>query len=264
MNRLSRLNDRKTPLAYRVVRFFVWLFFPKFQVFGQENLPEEPCVIVGNHSHMYGPVAGELYTPGKHWVWCAGEMMKKDEVAAYAYQDFWSDKPAYIRWFYKLLSHIITPLSILIFNNAHTVPVYHEARLITTFRDSIEKIKAGGSMVIFPECYTPYNNIIYSFQDKFVDLARFYYKKTGNALSFVPMYIAPELKCFYYGEPVAFRPDAPISEERKRICAEMMEGITKLATRLPKHVVVPYPNIPKRMYHNSIPLEVYCNETADV
>ena len=263
MSFFQRLNDRDTPFAYRVVRFFVWLFFPKFQIRGEENLPKEPCVIVGNHCHMFGPVAGELYTPGQHWVWCAGEMMNKEEVAAYAYRDFWSNKPKGIRWFYKMLSHLIAPISVLIFNSAHTVPVYHDARLITTFRDSIEKLRNGGSMVIFPECYTKHNNIVYSFQDKFVDLARFYYKKTGVSLLFVPMYLAPRLKSVYYGEPVTFCPDAPIVEERARICDEMMDRITKLALSLPEHIVVPYPNVSKRMYPKSTPLEVYCSETAD-
>ena len=77
------MDDKKTTWIYRVLRWFIWLFSPKYRLEGVENLPAEPCVIVGNHSHMYGPIAGELYTPGKHYVWCAGEMMNRDEVAAH-------------------------------------------------------------------------------------------------------------------------------------------------------------------------------------
>ena len=58
------MDDKKTSWLYRVVRWLVWLFSPKYQLRGTENLPDGPCVIVGNHSHMYGPIAGELYTPG--------------------------------------------------------------------------------------------------------------------------------------------------------------------------------------------------------
>ena len=81
------MEDKKTPWTYKVIRKLVWLFSPKYQLVGAEKLPQEPCVIVGNHSHMYGPIAGELYMPGKHYVWCAGEMMNREEVAAYAYQE---------------------------------------------------------------------------------------------------------------------------------------------------------------------------------
>ena len=62
-----------------------------------------------------------------------------------------------------------------------------------------------------------HNNIVHDFQDKFIDLARFYYKKTGTELNFVPMYLAPRLKTMYYGKPSHFHADAPIKDERGRI-----------------------------------------------
>ena len=256
------MDDKKTTRIYRVIRWLVWLFFPKFKVEGTENLPEEPCVMVGNHSHMYGPIAGELYTPGRHYVWCAGEMMHREEVAAYAYQDFWSGKPKGSRWFYRILSHLITPLALCVFNNAHTIAVYHDTRLISTFRDSIEKLREGNSMVIFPEHYDEHNNIVHDFQDKFIDLARFYYKKTGVELQFVPTYVAPKLKTMYYGKPIRFQHDAEIKAERARICNALMDAITEMAVSLPEHTVVPYPNISSRYYKKNIPLEVYTHEQS--
>ena len=245
------LNEKKSSRLYKIVRWFVWLFSPKYRIVGREKLPHAPCVIVGNHSHMYGPIAGEVYTPGKHYIWCAGQMMNRKEVAPYAYQDFWSGKPKALRWFYKLLSYLITPIALLVFRNAHTIPVYHDTRLITTFRDSIEKLQEGNSMVIFPECYDEYNNIVHDFQNKFVDLARFYYKKTGITLDFVPLYVAPNLKTLFYGDPISFRPDAPIEEERERICSALKEAITEIALAQPVHTVVPYPNVSKKHYPKS-------------
>lgn len=259
----SELNDKKTPFAYRVIRRLVWLFSPKMRVSGAENLPDGACVIVGNHSHMYGPIAGELYTPGRHSVWCAAEMMHREDVAEYAFQDFWSGKPRALHWYYRLLSHLIAPLSVLIFGSAHTIPVFHDARLVRTFRATNAELAQGSRIVIFPECYRKHNNIVYGFQDKFVDTARFYYKKSGQALAFVPMYLAPRLKTMTFGEPVVFRPEAPIAEERARICGELAERITALAASMPRHTVIPYPNVPKREYPQSLPIEVYADETTD-
>lgn len=253
-------DDKKTSWIYRVLRWLIWLFSPKYRLEGTDNLPDEACVIVGNHSHMYGPIAGELYTPGKHYVWCAGEMMHAKEVPEYAFQDFWSKKPKAIRWLYRILSYLIVPLAVCLFNNAHTIAVYHDTRLLSTFKDSIEKLKEGNSLVIFPEHYDEHNNIIHAFQDKFIDLARFYYKKTGVVLSFVPMYLAPELKTIYYGSPIRFSPEADIKSERRRICDLLMDEITQIAASLPEHTVVPYPNVPKNCYPKNIPVEVYSNE----
>ena len=82
---------------YRIIRWFVWLFYPEIEVIGRENLPDEPCIIVGNHAQMNGPIASELYFPVERYTWCAREMMHLKEVPAYAFRDFWNMKPLYNR-----------------------------------------------------------------------------------------------------------------------------------------------------------------------
>ncbi len=253
-------DDKKTSRLYRVLYRLVWQLSPKYRIEGAEHLPEGASVIVGNHCQMYGPIAGEMYTPGRHSVWCAGEMMNRSEVADYAYRDFWSGKPKSIRWFYKLLSRLIVPLSVLIFNSAHTVAVYHDSRALTTFRETVARLLAGERIVIFPECYDEHNNVVHAFQDRFVDLGRLYYKKTGQPLPFVPMYLAPRLKTIYYGQPILYRPDASPEAERGRICTALMDAITAQAASLPEHTVIPYPNIPQKQYPKNIPVEVFNDE----
>ncbi len=252
-------ENNNSPL-FRFIKWSVKQFSPRYKLQGEENLPEEPAVIVGNHSQMYGPIASEIYHPRDRRIWCAGQMMKMKEVPAYAYKDFWSGKPRAVRWFYKLLSYVIAPLSAFIFTHAATVPVYHDGRLITTFRRSLDALCDGKDIVIFPEHAEPYNDILCDFQDKFVDLARMYHKRTGKRLNFVPMYLAPRLELMTFCEPVAFSPDAPIKEERARICVYCMDKITETARSFPRHTVVPYLNIPKRDYPENIPEEVGADE----
>ena len=249
----SLMRPKKTSWMYRILYFFVNLFFPRLHLVGQGWLPDEPCVIVGNHSQIHGPLASELRLDFPHETWCAGEMMRRDEVSAYAFRDFWSFKPRWTLPFYRLLSKLITPLAICLFNNAHTIPVYHDIRLRNTFRLSLEALNGGESLVIFPEKNEKYNHILYAFQDKFIDLARYYYKQSGKRLSFVPMYLAPSLRSVFFGEAIVFDPDAPIETERKRICNALSEAITALADAQPLHTVVPYRNIPRRDYPHNHP-----------
>lgn len=253
---------KKTSILYQFIRGLVKLFYPKTEVVGTETLPEEPLIVVANHAQMNGPIANELYFPGDKYIWCAGEMMHMKEVPAYAYKDFWSRKPKYIRWFYKLLSYVIAPLSVCVFTNAHTIAVYHDMRLISTFRETVEKLLAGSRVIIFPEHDVPHNHILCEFQDKFIDIAKTYYKKTEKELAFVPMYIAPTLKKMYLGTPIRFDSSASIKEERKRICDHLMNEITGIACNLPEHTVVPYNNIPKKDYPLNIPKEVPSHETT--
>jgi len=238
----------KKPWPFRLIRFIVRKVSPVYTLYGTEKLPPEPCVIVGNHCQMYGPIAAELYMPRPHYTWCIGEMMNRKEVPAYAFQDFWSMKPRRWHWFYRLLSHLIAPLSDYVFNNAYTIPVYRDARVMTTFRRSVECLAEGADIVIFPEKNQPYNTILCRFQEHFVDLARLYYRKKGSALWFVPMYTAPRLKSIHFGDPVLYNPETSDEEERLRICNEIMEAITGMAKALPQHTVVPYVNIPKEQY----------------
>lgn len=252
--------EHKETKAYKVIYKLVKAVFPKYRTYGAENLPDEPCLMIANHSQMNGPIACELYTPGQHWIWCAGQMMEKSEVAEYAYQDFWSFKPKWQAPIWRLAAKAIVPLAVCIFNGAHCIPVYHDHRLYGTFRETVEKVAAGNSVVIFPEQNIKHNNILYDFQEGFVDTALFIYKKTKQKIAFVPEYICPERRTLYYGKPVYFNPDAPLKEERARIKQIMMDEITRMAVSLPEHTVVPYRNIRKKDYPKNKPLVNYETE----
>lgn len=249
-------HKKPAPWLYPPIKALVRLVTPKFQIEGLEKLSQEPCLVVGNHSQIYGPVACELYFPGNRYTWCAGQMMHLKEVPEYAYQDFWSQKPRWSRPFYKLLSYIIAPISVCVFRNANTIGVYRDGRIISTFKNTVKRLEEGANVVIFPEHDQPYNHILSQFQDKFIDIARLYYKKTGKELAFVPLYIAPELGKMCLGEPVRFCADEDMQLQRQRICRELMERITGLAESLPEHRVVPYRNISKRQYPTNLPKKV--------
>lgn len=249
MNRMENgMEKKKISWIYRMIFRLVRRLYPKMEIVGAENLPDEPAVIVANHAQMNGPIACELYFPKLRYTWCAAEMMRLKEVPAYAYRDFWLQKPKGVRWLYRLASYAIAPLSVLLFNNANTIGVYHDARALSTFRETVSRLEEGADVVIFPERDEKFNSIIYHFQEGFVDLARPYFRKTGKAVCFVPMYIAPKLKKMVIGPALRYCPENPIAQERRRVCDAMMQEITRMAQELPEHTVIPYRNIPKRDY----------------
>lgn len=119
---------------------------------------------------------------------------------------------------------------------------------MNTFKETVTMLSEGNNIVIFPEHNVPHNNIVYDFQEGFVNVARLYHKQTGRELSFVPLYVAPAFKKVYLGKPIKFSADVPIEEERRRICDYLMDEITDIAVNLPEHTVTPYPNMPKKFY----------------
>ncbi len=245
---IAAMTQKKTSLAYKFIKAMVRLFSPDYEYIGTDKLPDEPVVLVGNHCQMFGPIAAEVHPIRQDCIWCAGQMMILREVPSYAFGDFWSQKPASVRWLFRIASYLIAPLAVIVFCNARTIPVYRDRRLAQTFRLSLDALEEGADVVIFPEHDVPHNNVVYDFQERFIDLARFYYKRTGRPLSFVPVYYAPKLGKAVIGSAVSCDPKKPFSEERARIRSELMAQLTEMARALPPHTVVPYRNIPKKYY----------------
>ena len=146
---------------------------------------------------------------------------------------------------------LIAPLGTYIFKNADVIGVYKDMRARSTFKNSISALNDGYNIILFPEMHKEFNHIVNEFQDKFVDVARMYHKDTGKEICFVPMYIAPKLKTVVYGKPIKFDVGKPIEEVRQNICDYLKSEITSMAQTLPVHTVIPYANIPKKMYPKS-------------
>jgi hypothetical protein len=253
---------KRTSSLFKIIKWLIRLFYCKMEIIGLDRLPKNNTIIVGNHTQMNGPITGELYMPDNCYIWCAGEMMHIKDVPTYAFTDFWSQKPAWTHPFYKVLSYLIAPLAVCIFNNARTIGVYRDMRIMSTFKTTCNMLKDGANILIFPEKDEKYNNILYQFQENFIDVARLYYKKTGIALTFVPMYIAPNLKKSYLGTGITFDPENNIEAERHRISAYLSDQITEMARELPLHTVVPYRNIPKKYYLTNKDITEVPNEKA--
>ena len=171
------MSADKPSLLYRIIKRCVYLVYRPYEIVGAENLPEEPALIVGNHSQTHGPLAMELYAPRRRYTWCVHEMLSFREVSAYAYRDFWSGKPKGIRWLYRIVSYLIAPLAWVIFNNACVIPVYYDNRLLSTFRETAKRLSEGADVVIFPEGYTPRSSVIYEYREGFASIAAFYRQK---------------------------------------------------------------------------------------
>ncbi len=238
---------------YRCMRGVLRFFYPKIEVVGKENLPQEPCIIVSNHAQMHGPIISELFLEEPKYIWCVGEMMHREEVPDYAFQDFWSRKPDCMHWFYKLLSHIIAPLAAFIFTTGPSIEVRRDRRSVHTIRETAQRLEEGANVVIFPEHDEPFDNILCKFQEGFVSAAKEYHRRTGIEVCFVPMYLAPSLKKMVLGKPIRYHADTPVKDERQRICEQLMEAITDMAQALPRHRITPYNNVPKKEYPYNLP-----------
>lgn len=231
----KKMENNKKPFMYRLTRRTVRFFYKKYKV---DIAKSEPALYIGNHCKAHGPLAYTFYFPPKKMIWVIGEMFDRKTVPEYAYEDFFrNNRP---KWFFKFLSRVISrPFSYLI-RNAETIAVYKDFRVVSTLKKTVAALQEGNSIVIMPECRKPYNDVLFEFQDNYIEVARLYYKATGLCLKFYPTYLAPKLKRIVVGEPITFNPNESIVDEKLRINSYLKEEITKLYSTLPKHRAVLY------------------------
>lgn len=238
---------KKKPI-FNLLKKTIKFFLKKYKIEGLDNIPSKPSILVGNHAHAYGPLFAELFFPYNRQTWCSGEIMNIKSAPSYMQKDFWGEKPKYSQWFYKILSYLFAPICVYAFKHASTIPVYKDNRGVITFKRTLESLHNGEHVIIFPENHIENNNIVNSFEQNFIDIAKIYYKKYKKELNFVPFYISPKLKIVQFGKPIKFNSNANIENERTNISSYLSEEITKIAQALPKHIVVPYANVKKKYY----------------
>ena len=131
----------------------------------------------------------------------------------------------------RLASRIIEPACLWVMRKTEAIPVYRGGNeIFTTFRQSMEALADGYNIVIFPERdELEYHRHLKDFYTGFVHLARKYYKESGRALLFYPVYIDKKKRNITIGKPVDYNPKAIFKEERERLASVLMESIRHCA-----------------------------------
>lgn len=217
------------------------LIFPRPNfIFEEEPVEGEPCVFLANHSGADGPAYATLYFAEPKKMWLINYVVNRDKNADFIFHDFFAaankkhKKPW--RLLAKITAFFLTPL----LESTQHIKVYHDARMLDTFRDSVEALAKGENLVIFPECptgFSPYLNELYS---GFSELGRLYYTSCGKLLRFYPTYICKDLKTVSVGKPIIYDPSVPARKEREIISKKVRDGIVSLAEKLPKHKIHPF------------------------
>ena len=223
---------------FAVIRFFVKAVYapPKIH-YAQQPQPGTTYVYVANHCKAHGPLSFFLALEGTARLWCRSDVLFWKSCPAYCFRMFLKGdtRPRGTRWFFRLVSYCMTPLCILVFRCGPTIPVYHDARIMKTYRKSVETVEDGCNIVIFPESPPVLNAYLNKLHVGFVDIARIVKGKTQKDVVFLPCYLAPSLKRIEVGRPVTCDDTLPVEQQRQRVAQALEEEMTRLAQALPPH-----------------------------
>lgn len=137
---------------FRIVKALLRLVVkePKFIYLGEEVRPGG--IILSNHEGPKSPVSLELYSPVPQRQWGAHEMNESLKTA-YRYQThiYYHQKKHWNLWLARLFCLIATPVTYLYYKGIFLISSYGDLRLKKTLKESLETLKAGHTVVIFPE-----------------------------------------------------------------------------------------------------------------
>ena len=187
-------------------------------------------IILSNHVAMSGPLIHELYFPLLTVKWGAGEMLGNYKMRFdYMRNVFYMQKKGYGKARATFLATFVAMFSKAFYRGMRVIPTWHDARLMKTVVKSVDLLKEGTPILIFPEdSGDGYHDVLTGFLAGFVTLAETYYKKTGQRVPVYPVYYHKKANAMVIGEPRFVQDFAERGMTREQIAAEFCKIVNGL------------------------------------
>ena len=209
-----------------------------YKLVGKENVNENlPAIFVSNHGEYDGPIVAVTHMPYSYRPWIESQLLEVEKGYPYTYKYTFSLitwLPVCVR---KLLAKIAVTFTSKVFSAFDPIPVYRsELRSIfKTFNLSVEAMKEGDSILLFPESTHNTEDGKYAkggqvgdFFTGFAHIGVKYYEETGKSVNFHPIYLHKKKKQFIIGEALSFDPTNDRALEKKRIAEQLKISMEKL------------------------------------
>ena len=208
------IDRTKDTLSTRFMKWFVRHFKrrPTIISLGEEAVPAAGSIIIANHSGASGPMNYRTFlSPPPMMIWAAHGMCSGyRERRRYLIDIFYGQKLGYGKVRAWVSGTLFAIFSRFIYDSAGVIPVYYDGRAKQTFTQSVEVLKEGISVLIFPENSSEgYKEEVEEFFGGYITLARAaarslkkeppvycmsYSKKRNSIVIGAPMYVSELFK----------------------------------------------------------------------
>ncbi|MDP2891701.1 MAG: hypothetical protein Q8O09_01005 [Bacillota bacterium] len=230
---IEQAERKKRHPIFRLFWTLFWLGFPKHKVFGLSTVPKDrPAVFVANHAGAYGPVAMITSFHRRFRPWVISNMCSLRTAPAHLAKDLFPAKTRVGKAFSFLISAIVAPLAVLVMYAVEAIPVYKDARVITTFNKSLRTLLGGTNVLIFPENDEPFSEYTNNFSGGFLYIARRYYEETGRRLEYYPVFASSKYHAIKVGTPLTYDPSDDFAQQKVRAANYLRDSVTCMAREL--------------------------------
>lgn len=200
---------------------------PEFRYLGEK--PTNGAIILSNHEGTDAPMSLEIHCDFPIRMWGTAEM-NEGLVRLYKYQTkvYYHEKKHWNLFLARLFCLLASPLTYVFYKGLNLISTYKDARLKRTINKSVEAIKKGENIVIFPEdSEGGYKEQLKGFFAGFVLLAK-QCEKEGIDVPIYVAYFKIKQKVYLFDAPIKF-------SQLKEICStkeEMAEYLVKKCNEL--------------------------------
>ncbi len=212
----------KRPLWFRAYKGFIGLFKKETNFVYLGKKIEGPSIILSNHVGTSAPLSFELYMDAPFRFWGASEM-NSGFFSMYKYQTrvFYHEKRGWNLTLARLYCLLATPLTNLFYKGLNLISTYRDTRFLHTLRESMDSLRHGQSIIIFPEISDKgYLDQLEGFHHGFLALLKHCYHKGLD----LPIYVT-----YYHKKTNTHMIDAPVLFSD---LLELGEGDEALSRRL--------------------------------
>lgn len=193
-----------------------------------EPFVDEPCIFIANHDGAWGPIemVSQFELSGNVAVWCQDSVMHRETCVDYVRHDYWWSEKDPLRGLYNVtIPYVASWLMPPVMRSAPTIPVFHDERVMTTFRLSIKALKEGKYIVIFPEIPDGHLSHKEEIATGWMSLCRLYHRSTGKEIRMYPVHIDRKNRLFHVGKPVQYDASIPMEQQQERLGRILAAGL---------------------------------------
>ena len=200
---------------------------PQFIYLGQK--PDKGAIILSNHEGTDAPMSLEIYCDFPIRFWGAYEM-NSGLKSLYAYQTkvYYHEKKHWNLFAARVFCLLASPLTNLFYKGLNLISTYKDARLRNTIKESVDTIKQGDNVVIFPEnSEDGYLAELKGFFAGFVLLANACEKEGIDVPIFVSYYKKKENK-YIFDQPILFSKLKEEFKTKEQIAKHLLDRCNNL------------------------------------
>lgn len=220
---------QKRKLWYRALKRIMRIRYkqPDFVYLGEK--PSNGSIILSNHEGTDAPMSLEIYCDFPIRMWGTAEM-NSGLIRLYKYQTrvYYHEKKHWSLFWARVFCILASPLTYLFYRGLRLISTYKDSRFRKTIKESVEAIKQGENVVIFPEVSEGgYHAQLKGFFAGFVLFAQECFKE-GIDLPIYVSYYKKDQNVYYFDKPISYSKLKEVCPTRQNMADYLVEKCNAL------------------------------------